>query len=322
MYTLRFPFLLTNNTSINNLESPITRENGGLTITLEFNKPYYILLVKGFKSELEAKAYKKNLKIGLNWATLNCNFGFEDELEFDKVYFPPDPYKVADVWRTQFEIDKGERIDCIINGNLPSVYPSQSVIGILTGGMVSVIIGKNPNSILDSLLEGVAISFSIKDIDIKLKIAIDIYNGHFFEQSNQAKFLSLVMVLESIAPHNHKHQIAQNFIDYWIDDLNLRIAELKEDSEEYHSLESLRKEISFRREASIRSQIRTLVLETLNENNNHAAVEYAKKTIKLYDTRSILIHDGIIDSKTLEEALSDAREIVLLVLKYKLKTSK
>ena len=84
MYTLRFPFLLTNNTSINNLEKTITREIEGLTITLELNKPYYVLIIKGFKSELEAKAYKKNLRIGLNWTALNCNFGFEDELDFDK----------------------------------------------------------------------------------------------------------------------------------------------------------------------------------------------------------------------------------------------
>ncbi len=322
MYTLRFPFLLTNNTAINNLESPITREFKGLTITLEFNKPYYLLIIKGFKSESAAKAYKNNLSIGLNWTTLNCNLGFEDESEFDEVYFPPDPFKTAEVWKTQFGLDKGQRIDCIINGNLPSVYPTKSVIGIMTGGNVSAIIGKNPDSILENLLEGLSISLSIENIDVKLKIAIDIYNGHFFEQSNQARFLSLIMALESIAPHNHKHQIAQKLIDSWIKDLNQKIAMLEKNSEEYHSLESLQKEINFRREASLRSQIRSLVLDTLNEDNNHLAAEYAKKAVKSYDIRSILVHDGIIDTKILEEALTDTKEIVLLVLKSRLKTSK
>jgi len=319
MYTLRFPFLLTNNTSINNLEKTITREFEGLTITLEFNKPYYVLIIEGFKSELEAKAYKNNLRIGLNWTALNCNFGFEDELEFGKIQFPSDPYKAAEVWKTQFGLDKGERIDCIINGNMPSVYPSKSTISIMTGGTASIVIGKNPDSILDNLIEGLAISNSIDDIDIKLKIAIDIYNGHFFEQSSQAKFLSLIMALESIAPQHQKHKTVQSLIDAWITDLNQKLEIIEKDSEEHHSLDSLEKEINFRKEASLRSRIRSLVLETLNGNNSDLAADFAKKAVKLYDIRSKLIHEGVIDAKTLEKALTDANEIVLLILKKKIK---
>jgi len=51
-------------------------------------------------------------------------------------------------------------------------------------------------------------------------------------------------------------------------------------------------------------------------------MDYSKRAVKLYDIRSTLIHDGNIDSKILEEALMDAREMVLLILKSKLKTSK
>ena len=245
MYTLRFPFLLTNNTAINNLEKPITREFEDLNITLEFNKPYYILIIKGFKSELEAKAYKNNLRIGLNWTGLNCNFGFEDELKFDEVHFCSDPYKTAEVWKAQLGLDKGQRIDCIINGNLPSVYPTKYTVGIMTGGIASFVIGKNPDLLLDSFIEGLAISSSIENINSKLKIAIDIYNSYHFEQSNQAKFLSLIMALESIAPHNYKHKIAQDLIDSWVSDLNAKMESLQKDSEEYHSLESYKKKLVF-----------------------------------------------------------------------------
>jgi len=319
MYTLRFPFLLGNNTSINDLESPLVRDFNELEIKLEFKKPYYILIINGFDTEDKAKSYLKNLKIGLHWASLNCNFGFESQNEFDNVYYPPDPKKAAENFKLQFGIDKGEQMDCVIGGNAPSVYPTKAVIGTITGGMSSFTIGKNPNSVLDSFIEGLSISISEDNFDPKLQIAIDIYNNHFFEQSNQSKFLSLVMALECISPHNAKHKIAQDLIDSWALTLSQKIELLDQDSEEHHSLESLKKEINFRREASLRSQIRALVNNTLTKSQNPLAIEYSKKAVKVYDIRSKLVHDGVVDLKILETSLADAREIVLLVLQSKLR---
>lgn len=83
------------------------------------------------------------------------------------------------------------------------------------------------------------------------------------------------------------------------------------------SLESLKRELTFRQVDSIRKQIRSLVYSTLTEAGDTDSEDVAKKAIKVYDKRSKLVHDGYLPPDELGQLITDVREIVERVLRVK-----
>lgn len=83
-------------------------------------------------------------------------------------------------------------------------------------------------------------------------------------------------------------------------------------SEDALALAALKREICFRRDDSIRSQVRKLVLSTLDDESD--AADVAREALRLYDLRSILVHDGFVDARQLSEATDRARTLVHRVL--------
>jgi hypothetical protein len=90
---------------------------------------------------------------------------------------------------------------------------------------------------------------------------------------------------------------------------------VKPDSDDSASLKSLRRELLFRREDSIRQQIRRLVFTTLQDNGDKDAATVARTAVKVYDLRSRLVHDGKLESQELSKATNDAKSIVERVLR-------
>ena len=87
------------------------------------------------------------------------------------------------------------------------------------------------------------------------------------------------------------------------------------DVEEVEYLDALEREIVFRKENSIRSQIRALVFETLRVHGEEDAKKTAKRAVDLYDLRSDLIHNGYIENESLSSLIEDTKSIVVNVLK-------
>jgi hypothetical protein len=141
--------------------------------------------------------------------------------------------------------------------------------------------------------------------------------SHFFESSSNARFLTLVMVLESLTESQPKHQTAQHLIDSWhpqLLELKLKIDETNPNSEESESLEALERELIFRKAASLRSQIRALVVSSLTSVGHLDPEGMGRRAVKLYDARSTLVHEGTLPNEKLTAALRDAKEIARIVL--------
>src|SRR5689334_944204 len=87
------------------------------------------------------------------------------------------------------------------------------------------------------------------------------------------------------------------------------------ESDDALSLEAVCRELLFRKEDSIRRQIRKFVSTTLQVNGDADALEMARSAVRIYDLRSKLVHEGELESQVLSKATSDVKHIAERVLR-------
>ena len=316
-FTLRFPFQLSSVQRISGLDSPVEFTFGSLVAFLEQKEPFYVLKVSGFSTEAEAQEFAQRIWAGLMWAALHLRIAFKTNFEFDSIVYSDDPEAAAKNLNQQFGL-KDTHVDGLVNGNFLAVYPSNKFIRTMTAGAVSVVLENRAEQIITFITEGVSFprSNEIRS-QSKLRTSLDLFVSHFFESSSNARLLTLVMVLESLTESQPKHQTAQRLIDSWhlqLQDLKRQIVETNPNSEESEALEALERELFFRKEASLRSQIRALVVSSLTSVGHPDPVGMGQRSLKLYDARSTLVHEGTLPRKKLTAALHNAEEIARIVL--------
>jgi len=123
-----------------------------------------------------------------------------------------------------------------------------------------------------------------------------------------------ILALEALAPQEFKHQCAIDAIARWIVEIEKLLSSIDPESEEYFAYESLKREIGFRKEQSIRSSIRHLVGSTLKGTDTKAEV-LARRAVHLYDIRSRLVHDGYVPGEDLGQNINELRDIAFRVLR-------
>jgi hypothetical protein len=147
---------------------------------------------------------------------------------------------------------------------------------------------------------------------------LELFRSHFFERSSEARLITLVMALESLAPSWEKHPVAIELLAGWRTELIEHRDMMVQGSDEYDALVALERELLVRREASLTSQIRTLVRDTLKEVGFSDAEERARRAVQVYDTRSRLVHNGRVDAVELHDALRDAKRLASDVLRARI----
>ena len=317
MYTLRFPFELPLGQRIDVTEQ--SSQLGALTFYLKKQDRYYVLTVSGFSSEGAAKQYVKVIWAGLAWLLLGRGLSAKADLDFQAVVYAENPYQAAKNLAKSSGLSIEGRVDGSIDGSRPAVYPTDKKLSIITAGEASVVIGTPASDVLQFLLEGISFPQSASVIaEPKLRLALELYGALFTEFSGNARFLTLVMALEVLAPNTLKTQRVLELLDEWLREVEDLEKGVGEDTEDGASLDALKRELLFRREDSIRRRIRTLVYDTLSANgDSEEADKAAKLAVKIYDLRGTLLHEGRLQDKELTEATRDAKQIVERVLKAK-----
>lgn len=143
----------------------------------------------------------------------------------------------------------------------------------------------------------------------KFRVALELYAAHFTEQQARVRFLLLVIAIESLAKPTTKHTIAIEMLDSWRESLQREMNKYESNSEAYQSLEALSREIDFRRDDSIRSQIRKLFASLPGVDVSEAS-ELQRRALHVYDRRSALVHDGFLQVEELSVLETDARELL------------
>jgi len=82
------------------------------------------------------------------------------------------------------------------------------------------------------------------------------------------------------------------------------------DSIEAAALDSLERELLFRKEASLRFKIREFVLRTLTSAGDPDANELARAAVAAYDLRSALVHEGTLPPDQVGGAIDTFRRVL------------
>lgn len=143
----------------------------------------------------------------------------------------------------------------------------------------------------------------------KLVTALELYAAHFTEQQARVRFLMLVIALESLASSSQKHAAAIALLQRWEVELAAEISNHAPSSEAWLSLDALRRELGFRTEDSIRSQIRKLFAGLPGVSTEESA-SLQRRALRVYDKRSTLVHDGHLPPGELVDLEREACELL------------
>jgi hypothetical protein len=124
-----------------------------------------------------------------------------------------------------------------------------------------------------------------------------------------------MMCLEVLAPISERHAIVVEVLSEFKRKVKVQVEASQ--GEERAALESLLREIDFKKETSIRRRVRSLMLAEAPLAND-ARTGLAKKVVEAYDLRGSVVHTGAIDSRALSEANETALKAVKLLLRARL----
>jgi hypothetical protein len=314
-FTLRFPFQLQTGQEIDDAKSPLTEYVDGLTVSFAKQGEFYIFKIDGFASEEEAKAYISEIELALLILTINKDIAFNAEMRFDTVVYTDNPEEAGKNLSKSFgKIMKGP-VDGLVNGNYPSVYPSNKRISTVTAGGLKVISSQPSTLFMNDFVGNLrAIRKKQPKIDAKLDLALDLFRASYYENSPQAKLLTLIMVIECLCPVENKSNLAMEFLSKWMDEIKAKMKSLDHDSDDFADLEALERELLFRKEKSISSRIRLFVGNILTKAGDPDVKAKVKRIMELYSIRSSLSHGKDVPITEIEVAANDARKIVKLIL--------
>jgi hypothetical protein len=162
---------------------------------------------------------------------------------------------------------------------------------------------------LDHTLSEIANALVTPQNGEKLRVALELYAAHFTERQVRVRFLLLVMAMETLAQATSKHPVAISLLERWHQELKAEMANHIPPSEEFKSLEALSRELSFRAEDSIRSQVRKL-FRGLNDTHTPESDALERRALHVYDKRSTLVHDGYLPTDELSTLEREARELL------------
>lgn len=316
-FSLRFPIRLAPGRSIAGAEEWRSASIGGREFHVRLEGRYLAIRVEGFPAENLARGFLPKLRTALYWVALEWGLAFTAELAFDRVVSHSDPEEAARNINRSFGTSF-ERVHGLVNGNRPCTYPSDRPPRTMTVGEPTVVMAVPPDKFFRSLEVGLGCTNPRHLDDQRIETALSLFCAKSYEGSEGAKLLALVMALETLAERRERPALVLGFLEQWKREVSLYRSQLDEASEEYEALESLERELLFRKEASLRSSVRSLVRDTLEAAGDSNALEISRRAVGVYDARSTLLHEGRLSKKRLRRAVSDAEVIVAAVLKAKI----
>jgi hypothetical protein len=261
MFTLRFPFRLPPGQEIEVDDRSF--DIGGRAHRFEKRGNWYVATVEGFQAEDEARAYVPHVWAALTWVQLHVKVAPQASLELRKVTYTEDPVAAATNLSRSFGLKIDPPVHGIADGSSPVVYPSDKIIKVLTAGDATITATTPIDHVVGYFRDFTEFTHRSRELtDEKLRVALELYTSHFSEVSVNSKFLTLVMCLEALATGTKRPKPVLDLLGQWEEDVAKLKPSLAGDEESLAALDSVLRELVFRRENSIRNQIRTLVQKT------------------------------------------------------------
>ncbi|MEO8098206.1 MAG: hypothetical protein ABI811_10935 [Acidobacteriota bacterium] len=247
------------------------------------------------------------------WLILQTGIATDAVFEPQQITYADDPLRIATNLLRCFNISIDPRVDALLDGERPAVYPSEKRLRLFAGGLAGTTVTTPVEVVLTHFIQGVRIENSTRVADNqKLLTAFDLYAAYFTEVSPNARFLTLIMALETLATGVDRPPLVLDLLEKWRNETGRILQTLAPDSDDAASLHGISRELLFRRQDSIRQQIRSLVLRTLAMSGED---DPAKQAVRLYDLRSTLVHGGTLPHQRLSESVTEAKDLVERILR-------
>ena len=234
MYKIRFPFRLAPGQGLNEYDE--IKVVGSLRISLKKELDFHCLHVEGFKSEQEASQFYKKIDTGLQYITLNTGLSFLFSSGLQKVAHSENPEETRVNLSNSLNIKIEEPVDGIIDAARPAIYLTEKNIRRVAAGNLTTTLSRSSKKFLELFAKSARFETpgSLRN-DEKLLSAIELYSGHFLETTPRAKFLTLVMALETIAIPTPRTDNVLALIDKWKQEADKELKTLDKKSDEYLS---------------------------------------------------------------------------------------
>ncbi len=320
-FTIRIPFILSPSKKIQiSLEDSILKVDKFEAKIID-EKFFNVIEVYGLPSEKAANQFLPKIVSGLLLTIIDCKIGILFEKQPSRVRLFEKPIIISEKSDMYSLLSKRgwEETDGDYDTDKTIIRPEHKKLVAWTMGRATVTTGIHDSDIINKLNESLALSNPERLIkDEKLQLAIEIYSNSFFESSSNAKFVTLVTVLEALKIDSGVSEIEIETIDELMEQIKTkRDSQDKEDpNSSYAILDKLIGRVGNLKEQSISKSIQTLVIEKLKFDpgvDNPAA--YGKEIKDIYNLRCTLLHDGLADSKKIEDGIKFLSDVVPRLLR-------
>lgn len=319
-YTLRVSVRTLGKTPVAGLETEPTIDVGPIHVTVKQRGRFLVFSAGDFASETDAEAFLPRLKGGLWNLAIEHNIAFIPFFERRDITRPEDPYAAARNLAKNFGQTVEEPVQPVHGLTEEEgyvIFRSDENIRFLGLGDMTAHVSTGWAHVKGTLAAGIEQVRGFTDeADANLATAIDLYLSSFYESSIRARFLTLVMALEVLAPVIEKHSAAVQLLIDLQKAIDTRLVG-ETNPEARDALQALRRETDFRKETSIRRRIRHLVLQEvpLCDIDREAL---ARRVVAAYDLRGSVIHKGAVNPHALAEANETVLQTVKLLLRSRL----
>lgn len=312
-FVLRFPFRP--QCAIAGIDDSAYFAIGTLNARLRNRSPYAVLEIHNFETAQAAYDFISVVWAALRWVLITGNLNTTCEFLPREPAWAEEPDRAAHNLSASFGLPITGPIHGICEEGWPTVYEEGKSLRFIGLGDVAVAVTTPVDLFLSNLKYGLERPRSSSLInDPRFRLASDLFSAFHFEPSPPTRLISLGMSLEVLAEPETKHLEALSLLEKWQVELAGRKTEVEGNDDAVHALESLERELMFRKEASIRSRIRRTAMKLGNYFGLDQAVLLAQDAIATYDDRSALIHNGTLDEPRLSQTVEKGRDTVCRLL--------
>lgn len=299
-FVLYIPFTIPPGRKIDFPKKEIKKDIKGYSICLEKLTYIYSITIGPFNTIDEAYQFFPKLCSSLLWTSLKLEAGIiypklinEVHLENNLIPVHEDSHIVG--WSS---------IDGHYDAEKAVVRPDAKKLIRTEMGRPTIICGISASKFVEYISEAILFKSPENIIkDKKLQLAIALYASYHYELSDNAKFITLVTVLEALKPQEEISDIAKEALASAKSVIKEKQKSYKKDSKEWRELENLASRVGGLKKQSIGAQIRNYIYGVVQENQELGDPVCVINKIKgLYDLRSNLLHEGMADNEKIKEA--------------------
>ena len=314
-YTLRVPIRTLGDKPINDLTDGETFRVEDVDVSLSSKPPYLVLKATGFRTEDEAKDFIPRVIAGFWGLVVRWNIAFKADFRPQRVDYADDPEQAAVNLAKNFGLKNDGPVHGLMEADATIIFPSDRRIATIGIGQPRLTASTPAKLAISTLHQCLSLESTTKLVsDARFRTAMELYVDHFYETSPKARFLSLMTVLEVLAPTTKKHPIAQELIRAWKNEITTKQTGFAPGSGERAALESLNRELDFRKETSIRMRLRAFIRSEFQDRSDQERLNFEQEIVAAYDARGELIHTGTLEPNRLSAAQEGVNRILRLLL--------